>query len=79
MRTSAQPDLPIPPPLRGAEPGSFARDTVVRRLPVIARRVLADNDLAPAAAAAVAILADEPPNAAMRPLNDPGAPDATLW
>ena len=79
MHILAQPAPPIPPPLRGADPASFARDTIVRRLPAIARRVLAENDLAPTAAAAIAALADELPSGAMRPLNDPGTPDTALW
>jgi hypothetical protein len=79
MSNPPEPALPIPPPLRGAEPDSFARDTVARRLPAIARRVLAENALAPAAAASVAALADELPAGAVRPLHEPGAPDAALW
>ncbi|MCX7792643.1 MAG: damage-control phosphatase ARMT1 family protein, partial [Chloroflexaceae bacterium] len=74
-----QPALPLPPPLRGADPDSFARDTVLRRLPAIARRVLAENDLDPEAARAVAALAAEIPAAPLRPLADDAAPDLTLW
>jgi hypothetical protein len=79
MHRVSEPSLPIPPPLRGAEAGSFAHDTVVRRMPAIARRVLAENALAPAAAQAIAALADELPAGAVRPLRDPGAPDVALW
>lgn len=68
-----------PPPLRGSDPDSFARDTVVRRVPAIGRRVLAENDLAPAAARAVAALVAELPDAPIRPLEDDGAPDLALW
>ena len=74
-----QPLLPLPPPLRGADPDSFARDTVIRRLPAIAGRVLAENDLDPEAADAVAALAAEIPSAPLRPLADAGAPDLALW
>jgi hypothetical protein len=41
--------------------------------------VLGENALGPAAARAVAALADELPAAAVRPLRDPGAPDLALW
>ena len=70
---------PIPPPLRGEEIGSFAHDTITRRLPMIGRRVLDENDLTPEAARAVAALADEMPDALVRQLRDPGAPDVALW
>ncbi len=70
---------PTPPPLRGAEIGSFARDTIARRLPAIARRVLSENELADEAAAAVLSLADALPDAPIRPLRDPDAPDLALW
>ncbi len=73
------PSAPIPPPLRGAEYGSFAHDTIARRLPLTGRRVLDENDLAPESARAVAALADEIPDALVRPLHDPGAPDLALW
>ena len=36
---------PLPEPLRGNEVGSFAHDTIVRRLPEIARRTASENDL----------------------------------
>jgi hypothetical protein len=73
------PSLPPPPPLRGAEVGSFAHDTVVRRLPAIGRRVPAENDLTPAAAQALDALVAELPDGPVRPLRDPGASDLTLW
>lgn len=79
MESFSGPSLPPPPPLRGAERGSFAHDTVARRLPAIARRVPAENDLAPAAATAVAELVAELPDGPVRPLRDPGAPDLALW
>lgn len=74
-----QPTLPVPPLLRGGEIGTFAHDTVVRRLPAIARRVLAENALAPEQAAAVAALAEEIPHGPVRHLSDEGAPDAAAW
>jgi hypothetical protein len=48
-------------------------------MPAIGRRVLEENQLAPAAAGAVAALVGELPHGAVRPLQDPGAPDLELW
>ncbi|MEI7643405.1 MAG: damage-control phosphatase ARMT1 family protein [Chloroflexales bacterium] len=79
MTDTNLPAASIPLPLRGAEIGSFAHDTISRRLPMIGRRVRDENDLAPEAARAVAALADEMPDAPVRPLRDPGAPDLALW
>src|SRR4029453_5125808 len=39
------PKLTVPPPLRGADAGSFAEHSIVHRLPHIAQRVVADNPL----------------------------------
>jgi hypothetical protein len=39
------PKLAVPPPLRGADAGSFAEHSIVHRLPHIAQRVVADNPL----------------------------------
>lgn len=73
-----KPTLPVPPPLRGVDRGSFAEHTVKRRLPDIARRVLAENTLPPEAAAALEGLIADLPNAPLRPLTDTHAPDHTL-
>jgi hypothetical protein len=35
--------LAVPPPLRGADAGSFAEHSIMHRLPHIAQRVVADN------------------------------------
>lgn len=72
-----RPKLPVPPPLRGADRGSFAEGTVKRRLPDIARRVLRENVLPDTAA--LEMLIDEMPYALIRPLTDTHAPDFTLW
>lgn len=73
------PPLPIPDPLRGREAGTWAHNTIVRRLPEIARRVLVENELpAPAEAAIHALIADIP-TAPVRPLTDTIAPDTPDW
>ena len=71
--------MPFPDPLRGNEPGSFAEDTLSRRLPGIARQVLQNGDWAPDAARRLQALADEMPHGRVRPLQDVEAPDAALW
>jgi hypothetical protein len=76
---ASTPLIPPPPPLRGADPASWAQDTVVRRMPAIARRVLSENDLLPAAVEAITALADELPRGVVRQLYDSTAPDKALW
>lgn len=73
------PRLPLPPPLSGSEKGSFAEDTIKRRMPDIARQVLAENALSAAAATAVQALIAEMPEGRLRPLHDSHAPDAEMW
>jgi predicted aconitase with swiveling domain len=81
MTTHSLPDInfPIPEPLRGKESGSFAEDTLSRRLPGIALQVLEEGDWSPEAAARLRALADEMPHGRVRPLQDGEAPDAALW
>ena len=70
---------PIPPPLRGAESGSFAHYTVAGRMPGIARRVVEENDFAPAIVKRLEGLVAELPQGFIRPLTDTDAPDAADW
>lgn len=70
---------PYPPALYGAEPGTFAEDTILRRLPELAQRVLAENDFHPDQRARLDALIAEIPTAPLRPLQDPGAPDEGMW
>lgn len=65
-----QPKLPLPEPLRGAEIGTFAHNTIVVRLPNIARRTLAENDFPPDVVTNVEALIDEIANGRIRPLTD---------
>ena len=74
-----RPALPIPPPLRGSEYGSFAYHTVTGRLPRIARRVLAENDFPPQTVARLEQLLDELPHGAVRPLQDGPTVDGPAW
>jgi uncharacterized protein with ATP-grasp and redox domains len=68
----------LPAPLRGNEPGTFTHHSVAVRLPEIATRVLAENDLDPAARAAIAALIDEIAGGVITQLGGQG-PEAAAW
>lgn len=74
-----QPHLPLPPPLRAAELGTFTHHSVVERLPGIGRRILAENSFPASLCAALEALIAEIPHAPLRPLHDAHAPDAAGW
>jgi len=71
--------LPIPEPLRGSEIGSFAHDTIVRRLPDIVHRTIAENEFSPTIVMDLQKLIKEIPAAQIRPLEDEEAPDKRGW
>lgn len=73
------PEYPIPEPLRGEEPGSFAQSTVAVRLPDIGRRTLAENDFPPEVAGRLQALIDDLPEGRVRHLQDRDAPDWKAW
>jgi uncharacterized protein with ATP-grasp and redox domains len=79
MIKNDHPSLPIPDPLRGSESGSFAHDTVVRRLPNIVRRTITENEFPGSVVQDLQKLIDEIPDQPVRPLEDPGAPDEEEW
>ena len=68
-----------PPPLRGADEGSFAHHSVVERLPVILRRVLDENNVPPSVVTALNQLVGEIPATPLHPIDDPGAGDTSDW
>lgn len=73
------PSLPLPKPLRGTEIPSFTNYSITVRLPDIARRVIADNELLPEHLSRVQQLIDEIPGGKIRFLVLPLAPDASEW
>ncbi len=73
------PHLPIPPLLRGTEPGSFAEDTIVRRLPATALRVISENSFDGPTNQRLRDLAGDLPRGRIRPLLDMQAPDWSSW
>jgi hypothetical protein len=72
-------NLALPAPLCGAERGTFAEDTILHRLPGIARRVLSENTWQPVQQARLAELIAEIPHAPLRPLREGTAPDVRSW
>lgn len=68
-----------PEPIRGNEPGTWAEDTITRRLPATARRIPTENQLAPEIEARLTQLATEIPHAPIRFVHEPDAPDAAGW
>ena len=73
------PKLAVPPPLRGADTGSFAKHSIIHRLPHIAQRVLVDNALTSAMRHRIADLIAAIPYRTLEAFTDPGAPDMPGW
>lgn len=74
-----QPKRPLPEPICGSDPGSFAENTITVRLPQIGRRLLTNTNLPETAVTAIESLLVEIPDERLRPLPDTYAPDATAW
>lgn len=72
------PNLPIPEPLRGKEPG-FSERTVTQRIPEIGRRALAESSFTPEIAGRLNALFDDMPQGHIRPLVEQNAPDLADW
>lgn len=68
-----------PPPLRGAEQGSWAHHSIVERLPDIAWRTIKENDFPDKVVDQIKVLIQEIPEGPIRPFEDPGAPDSDHW
>jgi len=71
-------EKPSPAPLRGNEKDTWANDTIIRRLPEIARRVLTENQLTAIARKNIKTLIAEIPHSPL-PRIDDGAPDVAAW
>ena len=76
--STIKPGLPLPDPICGDVPGTWANSTITARLPDIARRTLAENDFSPETAARVNGLIGDIPATPIRLLR-PEGPDAALW
>lgn len=82
MTTAApnhHPLLPLPAPLRGCERPSFAHHTITQRLPGIAQRVLAENELSSSVIAALEQLIAEIPAGPIRHVAADSSPDYAEW
>ena len=73
------PHLPIPPFFCGTEPDSFAEDTIARRLPEIAQRVISENNFDQSTNERLRALISELPHGLIRQLIDEQAPDWLDW
>jgi uncharacterized protein with ATP-grasp and redox domains len=79
MSSKTHPSLPVPEPLRGSEPDTFAHDTVVRRLPNIVHRTIIENEFPDPVVQKLHALIAEIPDCPMRLLEDQEAPDEEAW
>jgi uncharacterized protein with ATP-grasp and redox domains len=73
------PTVPLPDSLRANEVGTFAEHSVVGRLPEIALRAIAENDLDANRVRLVEGLAAEIATANLSHVDEPAAPDAAAW
>jgi hypothetical protein len=73
------PPHPLPLPLACSEQGSFAENTLLVRLPEIARRVIKENDFPETINRRIIDFIEELPDGLIGDLDDPGAPDVELW
>ncbi len=77
--TRLLPKLPLPPPLVGAEVGSFTEYTVTQRMPAIARRVIAENSFTSTVNDSLEQLASALPSGYILPLVDDTGADFNNW
>jgi len=68
-----------PPPINGTQPGSWAHTSVKNRLPVIAQRVIEENQFSSEINQNLQQLKEEIPNKTIRQLTDENAPDHKSW
>lgn len=76
---SSKPRLPLPPPMMMSEEGSFAHMTLMKRIPAMARRVIAENDFPQDIVENLETLIRELPYGKVRLLKDDGGPDLAAW
>jgi uncharacterized protein with ATP-grasp and redox domains len=71
--------LPLPKPMTALDPKSWAYNTVTCRWPEIVLRMFAENDLTPSIKQRLGALILDIPDAPIRSIKDPGAPDFRAW
>jgi len=79
LRKNIKSKLPIPEPIRGSEPGSFAQQTVTVRFLDILQRVIQGSDWPLETMIALQALLAEIPFSSLRPLQESEAPDVEDW
>jgi uncharacterized protein with ATP-grasp and redox domains len=77
--TKKLPIAPLPEPMTGLDPQSWAYDTVTRRWPEILQRIFAENELTPSLTNKLNTLLADLPKSPIREIDDPGAPDLEAW
>jgi uncharacterized protein with ATP-grasp and redox domains len=76
---SSKPQLPLPPPLMMSEDGSFAHMTLLKRMPAMVKRVIAENDFSLEIVQNLETLLQDLPYGIVRQLKNDNGPDLTLW
>lgn len=71
--------FPLPQPMTALDPKSWAYNTVTSRWPEIIQRMFAENDLTPSLKQRLDALILDIPDAPIRLIKDPGAPDSRVW
>lgn len=79
INSSTRPKLPLPPPLVGSEVGTFTEFTVTQRMPVIARRVVDENDFSHEINTKLESLATELTTGYLPPLKNDNGQDFANW
>lgn len=69
----------IPNPQRGNQPGTWAYHTISQRFPAIGSRILLENNFSSEIEERLKRLIADIPEAAIRPIIDPRAPDLEAW
>jgi uncharacterized protein with ATP-grasp and redox domains len=79
MTKNRTPITPLPDPMDGSEPGTFAHAAVTKRFPKILRQTIGDNNFPPQVRQNLEQLIDEIPAAHLKEFSDPSAPDNQDW
>ncbi len=74
-----KPRLPIAPPQRGDEPGTWAYKTISSRFVNITQRIIFDNNFTKTIEIRLESLIEDIPFVEIRHINDPDAPDQSTW
>jgi uncharacterized protein with ATP-grasp and redox domains len=79
MKKYHTPKTPLPEPMNGSEPGTFAHSAVTERFPKILRQTLSENDFPPQVKRNLEQLIEEIPNSNLKEIDDPSVPDIEEW